>query len=144
MSSATFNVIVAEFGALDAVFRGEAVLGHRARAQAAHRLHGGVDRRVRGDHDDVEARALGEQPRQEVEAALLAEAQIAEREVEGLEPECLDRRRTVRRLRHAAPEALQADRERGPDVFLVVDDEDAEGECGCAGGLGHGGVRHIA
>ena len=79
--------------------RGEG-LGQVVARAALHRLDRGLEGRVGGDHHDVQSGPLGEQPGQEVEAALRAEPQVHEGEVERPVAERL-RERPLRRPRPA-------------------------------------------
>ena len=78
--------------------RGRERLGQVVPGAAADRLDGGLDRRVGRDHDDDEVGVLGEQLGDQVEAALLTEAQIQEHEIEGRARHRIQRRRRGARL----------------------------------------------
>ena len=96
-------------------------------------LHGGVEGGEGGDDHHVQPRPLGEQARDEVEAALLAEPQVAEGQVVRGEPQRLERRRAGPHLVGPGAGPLDAEGQRVADVGLVVDDEHAKGDRGRVG-----------
>jgi hypothetical protein len=89
-------------------------------------VHGRLDRGVGGHDDDDDVGVLGEQLRDEIEAARRAEPQIEEDDVEHGAADRLERRRRRARLRDLGAERLEAHAQRLPDVLFVVDDEDRE------------------
>ena len=103
---------------------GQVVLG-----SALHRLDGRVDGRVGRDHDHRETRLLGQQPRQQVEPARGAEAQVQEREVVWALRERCERGVGVGRFAGLAAQSLEADAQGHADVLVVVDDQHAQGRC---------------
>jgi hypothetical protein len=68
-------------------------LGHEAERAAAHRVDRGVDGAVRGEDDDGDVGGTVRDPVQDVEAGLLAEAEIEQHRVEPLARDLLERRR---------------------------------------------------
>ncbi len=96
---------------------------------ALHRLDGRVDSRVGRDHDHRETRLLGQQPRQQLEPARGAEAQVQERQVVGALCERGERSVGVGRFARLAAHALETDAEGHADVLVVVDHQHAQGSC---------------
>ena len=101
-------------------------LGQVVDGAATHRLHRRIDRRVRGDDDDVETRTGRHQLGDEVEAGALGEFQVDEGEIEDLPRSMRQRRFRVGGQADRAARALEGEGERRSDVLLVVDDEDAK------------------
>jgi hypothetical protein len=121
--------------------RGREGLGQVVLRPAAHRLYGGIHSGVGSDDNNLQPGPLGEQAGEQVEAAVVPEPEVAEGEVEGLEAERLERCLRVRCLLDLAAEPLEAERERGPDILLIIDDEYAQlGSDGLVGGGRHGDV----
>ena len=92
----------------------------------AHGLDRGFDRRVGGDHHDGQIWILGQQPWDEVEAALRAELQIQEGHVEARPPHDLDGGLRRRSFAHFSAQGFDTHAQGVPDVLLVVYDEDVE------------------
>ena len=131
---------------------GEQDLGRRERFRdvvgrpPAHRLHGRVDRSVRGDDDDLHPWTSREEHGDQVQAARRAQAEIDERQVEGATGRLRDGVLEVADGGHVVAFGFQADGEGLPDVALVVDDENVDGSAGrrrSGHGLPSGGTRPI-
>jgi hypothetical protein len=105
---------------------------------APQREHRGLDGRVGGDHHDRELGVRGEQLRNQVDSALLREPQVEERHVEARTLERGQRGDARGHGLDLAARLLEAERERRPDVLLVVDDEHADLR---GARLGHGALR---
>jgi hypothetical protein len=103
-------------------------LGQVVGGAAPDRLDGGVDGRERRDHDDLETGIGDQQPRQQIEPAVVAEPQVEKRGVEALRLDCGQRLDSGARAAHAAAEPFEAHGDGVPDVALVVDDQDVERE----------------
>jgi len=101
-------------------------LGQVVDGAAAHGFHRGVDGRVGGDHDDVQSGALRHELRDEVEPRSLRQLEVDQGEVEGLARGLGERGFGGGGQPHRASDRLQGEGERGPDVLLVVDHEDAQ------------------
>ena len=91
-----------------------------------HRLDGRLDGAVGGDEDDGQAGLLAEQLGEQVEAALGPQRQVDEGEVIRLPANRRQRGVAGADGQRLGAEPFHADRQRGPDVFLVVDDRDAQ------------------
>jgi hypothetical protein len=101
-------------------------LGQVVPGTAAHGLDGRLQGGVGGDDDDRDVGVLGQQLRDQIQAALVAEAQVEEDDVVRHVGHGLQRGLGRGRLTDLAPHALDADAQGLPDVLLVVDDEDVE------------------
>ena len=122
--------------------RGRERLGEVVLGAAPDRLDRGLEGCVGGDEDQLQARPLLEEPRDQVEPTLLAEAQVEEREVGGNSPELVERALAAAGLGDGAAECLEKRTQRGADVFLVIDDQDPHGHDGFFWSRGHHGAPH--
>ena len=100
-------------------------LGKVVVGAGADRLHGGVDRRVAGDHDDRNLRRLVQHVAQQVEAVLATEVQVREDDVEGRFREALDGRLHAARDHDLVAEVLRHPLDDSSGLRLIVDDQDA-------------------
>jgi len=89
---------------------------------APDRLHGRLERRVRGHHDDDDIGVLGEELRDEVEAAVHPQPEIEKCNVEHRPPHRFQGHGGRPRLRDLRIHRLQTDPQSLPDVLFIIDD----------------------